>query len=502
MQQQDSLAVERKRQRLERISYASSAPPKMRGKRWRPSKLLGRIGKDDTLELRDTTFGRLAVGLISALEGDFQKRCVYEWFYATLDEPYFRRNVFQERISALEESQGCSIGKHQRLTRFEWSLVRQMMGCPRRFSAAFLDKERQDLQRYRDEVRGIQRGEPRTLDLKSFPYQVWSGLEVGVRVTGIYRKGKELKLATGAVLGIDKQKHEHQVLWDVPHLGVTTCPDYELRPAVPIEVASLPGSVVTFPAAPEGPSGILDTFTGLRTAVNWKNVGDAVEVEVNGKGEHPFKAAGGAFQASPVAQSRLEAMARVLALLDRKETLIAEVRHLNQLAEKRGESVKLDKSFKDAMSWLLSTLSQTNKALGPPRHQMRKEFLESPIEQSSTRGDTITGQIIPEAGWQNEFANRWLHSSKLLLEQLHSAQLEELSIETQLTDKILHQASIGISLLLAIRNCAEMCLSPSDINSALDALMQRLAPSFELNQDVFKQVKSLVSLMKAGCTQR
>ena len=468
--------------------------------------MLSRVGKIEANALAASKVGKLALALVKGLDGGFRTRCIFEWFYSSLDEAYFMHNDFELRVDALA-LQGISLEKWQRLTRFEWAVVRQKIGCPRRFSAAFLRDERKDLERYRRDVRGIQNSKGETGKQQKFPYAVFHRLEVGMRVTAVRWSHSDGELSTGVILTVDHEKNEYQVQWDIPRLGVTYCQDFDIRPSSTKKIF-VPGDgveIVTHATAASS-SGILDT--GLRGSAAWvekttvnttstsKTVGVDME-EDDGKEQSAEDRRG-----APRSMQSLKPMADVLAILDRKEVILAEIKHMNEQVKKLGPQESLSKDFKNAYAWLLDTLSLTNTALEPALQLMRETFLDNPKDVTllALDGENKSATVLDAR--QREFADRWLLSSKVLVEQLHSAQLQRSQTSSTLNADVLNNAGCGISLLLAIRHCAEMYTSPSDVSLGIDAIVHRLQPKFEFNQDVFKEIVSLASLIKAGCTPR
>ncbi len=76
----------------------------------------------------------------------------YEWLYSNLDRPLLlSENDF--RICLRENFPNV---KTRRLTRAHWSLLRRLMGKPRRCSAAFFDEERRSLNEKREKIRTLQ----------------------------------------------------------------------------------------------------------------------------------------------------------------------------------------------------------------------------------------------------------------------------------------------------------------------------------------------------------
>ena len=75
--------------------------------------------------------------------------------------------------------------KTRRLTRVQWCKVRRLMGKPRRCSHAFLAEERQELERKRECIRGLQHSkmvDPDSLKIlptEDIPMQLTIGAKVG-----------------------------------------------------------------------------------------------------------------------------------------------------------------------------------------------------------------------------------------------------------------------------------------------------------------------------------
>ncbi len=72
----------------------------------------------------------------------------FEYFYSGIDKPYFEKNELQECLTSLGIPYKC-------LRRADFILIRKAIGKPRRFSAKFLEEERQKLKRYREISRDL-----------------------------------------------------------------------------------------------------------------------------------------------------------------------------------------------------------------------------------------------------------------------------------------------------------------------------------------------------------
>ena len=79
-----------------------------------------------------------------------------EFMYPTIDRGFFAYNEF----AAMLRVRGVT---HERMRRHDWVRLRRTMGRPRRFSKAFVQQERNRLQRFRGIVRDAQVGEVRFL---------------------------------------------------------------------------------------------------------------------------------------------------------------------------------------------------------------------------------------------------------------------------------------------------------------------------------------------------
>uniref|UniRef100_A0A0A9BY22 DIRP domain-containing protein n=1 Tax=Arundo donax TaxID=35708 RepID=A0A0A9BY22_ARUDO len=79
----------------------------------------------------------------------FRRWCAHEWFYSTVDYPWFFNNEFVHYLNH------AKVSHLSRLTRSEWSTIRSSLGKPRRFSDHFLAVEKEKLEDYREKVRKI-----------------------------------------------------------------------------------------------------------------------------------------------------------------------------------------------------------------------------------------------------------------------------------------------------------------------------------------------------------
>lgn len=132
----------------------------------------------------------------------------------------FERNEFAEKALKL------GIPLHARLTRRQWAAVRRKISPkPRRFSRAFIREQLQQRNKYRRQVRRIQR-DPSLLDVSSFPYNVPWPIAVGRTVTAYSRK--YLVLHRGMVLAFDYKTATYVIKFEGREFGCEVCPDSEV----------------------------------------------------------------------------------------------------------------------------------------------------------------------------------------------------------------------------------------------------------------------------------
>ncbi|KAA3485308.1 protein ALWAYS EARLY 3 isoform X2 [Gossypium australe] len=156
--------------------------------------------------------------------------CAFEWFYSTIDYPWFAKREFVEYLDHV------GLGHIPRLTRVEWGVIRSSLGKPRRFSEQFLKEEREKLNQYRESVRrhyaelhaGIGEG---------LPTDLARPLSVGQRVIAVHPKSREIH--DGSVLTVDYSRYRIQ--FDSPELGVEFVMDVDCMPLNPME--NLPASL-------------------------------------------------------------------------------------------------------------------------------------------------------------------------------------------------------------------------------------------------------------------
>ncbi|KAL4311611.1 hypothetical protein GQ457_01G030910 [Hibiscus cannabinus] len=162
--------------------------------------------------------------------------CIFEWFYSTIDYPWFAKREFVEYLDHV------GLGHIPRLTRVEWGVIRSSLGKPRRFSEQFLKEEREKLNQYRESVRRHYT-ELRAGIGEGLPTDLARPLSVGQRVIAIHPK--TWGIHDGSVLTVDYSRYRIQ--FDSPELGVEFISDIDCMPLNPLE--NLPASLLRQNAA-------------------------------------------------------------------------------------------------------------------------------------------------------------------------------------------------------------------------------------------------------------
>ncbi|KAL5110310.1 hypothetical protein TcWFU_004828 [Taenia crassiceps] len=161
----------------------------------------------------------------------------YEWLYSNLDRPLLlSENDF--RICLRENFPNV---KTRRLTRAHWSLLRRLMGKPRRCSTSFFEEERRSLNEKREKIRTLQATRSVQLEfLRDLPddMHVPMPLIIGTRINARVRFPTD-GLYPGKVDAIDSLRHCYRVTFDRPNLGTRSIPDYEVISIDPQETIPL-----------------------------------------------------------------------------------------------------------------------------------------------------------------------------------------------------------------------------------------------------------------------
>ncbi|KAL9410355.1 hypothetical protein AB3S75_044171 [Citrus x aurantiifolia] len=174
--------------------------------------------------------------------------CVCEWFYSTIDYPWFAKREFVEYLDHV------GLSHVPRLTRVEWGVIRSSLGRPRRFSEQFLKEEKEKLNQYRESVRNHY-SELRSGTKEGLPTDLARPLYVGQRIIAVHPRTREI--CDGSVLTVEHSRY--RVQFDKRELGIEFVQDIDCMPLNPLE--NMPASL-TRPNVAFGK--YMDNFTELQ----------------------------------------------------------------------------------------------------------------------------------------------------------------------------------------------------------------------------------------------
>uniref|UniRef100_A0A6A7G3S1 Protein lin-9 homolog n=1 Tax=Hirondellea gigas TaxID=1518452 RepID=A0A6A7G3S1_9CRUS len=152
----------------------------------------------------------------------------YEWFYANIDQPLFLgRNDFEQVLR-----EAFPQLKTRSVTRRQWSLIRRIMGKPRRCSKAFFSEEIASLAKRRQVLRLLQQRKitdvAQLRDLPfTLPHHIPCQLVIGTKVTARIRY-PENGLYMGRVDAVDTSNNTYRVTFVRNGIGTHSIPDHEV----------------------------------------------------------------------------------------------------------------------------------------------------------------------------------------------------------------------------------------------------------------------------------
>ncbi|XP_051214162.1 protein ALWAYS EARLY 3 isoform X2 [Lolium perenne] len=305
--------------------------------------------------------------LSHCLSSRFLRRwCMSEWFYSAIDYPWFAKSEFVEYLNHVK------LGHVPRLTRVEWGVIRSSLGKPRRLSKQFLHEEREKLSQYRESVRqhyaelqsGVREG---------LPTDLARPLAVGQRVIACHPKTRELH--DGSVLTVDLDRC--RVQFDRSELGVEFVMDIDCMPLHPLE--NFPESLRRqnivnkyYRSFPEVKFEDRSREYGGGGAAKFVPNGDTFDSVAHAKntGNESTVAAQQAMYSQPCTLSQLQereadirALADLSRALDKKATLLVELRHMNEEVsgkQKDGETIRDLEHFRKQYAMVLVQLRDSN----------------------------------------------------------------------------------------------------------------------------------------------
>ena len=167
----------------------------------------------------DATYASWSSQLVHCLSGSGRNMARYEFFYSDLDRSWFNHDKFAADVAR------SGIPKDARLSRSEKSLVRRgIKGRPRRFSSRFAKSQIDELNKYRERARKVQRGDTSQDD--GFPYDVVEGPRIGSTVSALNKRARIIH--RGVVLNKHPGSNGYLIQFERKDLGYEFCPDTEV----------------------------------------------------------------------------------------------------------------------------------------------------------------------------------------------------------------------------------------------------------------------------------
>ncbi|KAK3012841.1 hypothetical protein RJ639_008620 [Escallonia herrerae] len=324
-------------------------------------------------------------GMLSCPLSSYMVRrwCTFEWFYSSIDYPWFAKREFDEYLSHVR------LGHIPRLTRVEWGVIRSSLGKPRRFCENFLHEEREKLKQYRESVRKHY-SELRAGVREGLPTDLARPLSVGQRVIAIHPKSREVH--DGRVLTVDHDKCRIQ--FDRPELGVefvmgshgpklgmvgfVLSQDIDCLPLNPLE--NMPEAlrrqnipIDRFSARTSAGYTLSEHLEDVESAMNTKSAKRDMIYASMAKPEDIVNAPQVSY-GQPCSlvhiharEADIFALSELTCALDKKEAILMELKHVNNDLLKRqntGDSfLKDSEPFRKQYAMLLQQLKEVSSAL-------------------------------------------------------------------------------------------------------------------------------------------
>lgn len=369
--------------------------------------------------------------------------CRCEWFYSYIDRGFFSHNDFEECLKVILK------GYVEELSMQEWRAIRALMGKPRRFSAAFVQDERQRLYKYREAIKVLQQGKVLPSNFHDMlPYinmnlgNVSSRLMVGQRVLAVHPKVGQVK--SGIILTLDSNRYHVQ--FDAHELGVCFISDTQL---VPIYTGEEPKVEAQLYSVPERPAN-RDRF---KAGVN------------------------------------IYAMSFILKLLERKEALLELLKTFNlECADhmRKDPSWRPDSDFQQQYAWIGVCIQAINVAISPVLDVFRLRA-QTPIP------DPISVRPFELALKQTSHLDQLRSAANALLsekeEDLHNKQLS--LQETQRMQEFLKKS---LMLMFALEQFKKD-KTEKGWNSVTE-LLEDLTPACESNRRRYDQLVTAVEELR------
>ncbi|ETV99787.1 hypothetical protein, variant [Aphanomyces invadans] len=414
-------------------------------------------------------------------------------FSATIDNEFFAHSEFHDCLVQM------NMGHFQHAKRTEWSAIRGSMGHPRRFSATFLNEERQKLLRYRNVVRYAQRMNEFPVDIR-FPYKIYSPLSVGAPVRVLHPKTHQTCVGVVCAVHILDNAYEVMVTY-TDHKEILRCPDTSVMLRQHVSNDANNATMATY----HRPS-----------LLYWQQAPPPVPNEVS-----PLPS-GSQREPAPAESDACLAMCAVTALLHRKEQLLMHLSRMNDKAASMSSAlapVTLVSGndivqFQSQYAWVLVNLDMTNHMLTTALYRMQLSDHHEDLSADPTPYPLFQGTDGADAALniqQLEWAHQYIHAAHERSRDLVASTIRRLTVDERCNDSIQVPQLTTSELIMSCMDlvltlqCAvvkmttgdQMPLSAMVVHKLLDRNLELLKPRAQANMSLYHEIVQSVQVLKS-----
>ncbi|OMJ86765.1 hypothetical protein SteCoe_11618 [Stentor coeruleus] len=389
----------------------------------------------------------------SPISPKFLQWCKAEWFYSYIDKGFFEYNEFEEALKVLK------VNEIEVFTKYEFQVIRNALGRPKRFSANFIAQERKKLTKCREAMKVLQQG--KVLPLAYHDMLIYikinqsnpsSRLMVGQKVLAVHPSTRELR--SGSILTLDSSRYHIQ--FDRPELGVAPVTDSQILPLITESLK---------PCEIEEPATFVYKPVQEREVISSSFVIEGFKAGVN-----------------------IYAMAFLLKLLERKEALIELLKQYNaEFAENMNKhsTWRPDYDLQQQYAWICVAIQAINTSISKVLEIFRLRNRPPPQQVVTIEQDNKIEQI-------RDAAMSILMDQELEQRPSQFSENEHLRIQEFLKNGVV---LIGVMDLMIKDNDYSLV-------KHLDENLTLLSPACESNKVKFEEVCRLVDQIKNKITNR
>ena len=433
----------------------------------------------------------------------------FEFFYSAIDRSWF----MSDGLDAL--ARHCGIPPKAKLTRREWSVLRSMLGRPRRLSLAFLREQRAKLEAHRQRSRasysmGTSEGNVEGSESRHEMEHLPGVIPVGARV--VARHPTTRALHDGSILTLGA--NSYRVQFDRQELGVELVRDIDVMPVEPW---------VCLPPA------MLERRREL--VLNGRVVIDGMPV-VPPQKEDQTQPPVVIEPSGPIPD--VGSMAKLMAALDRKEAILSQLRAMNDEAAAGvhtvpgGSQGTLSPAFVQSYADLTHRLEEMSRLVQEHMDAVEKgPGVTFAVELCQAAAATTS--VLPAAlqyspvtplvlqTWAQHEATEVVNASmkKLDLGKTHEGRSEEGQVKEPAEEPLGIDGSgpkdddLGplrpmiegaIQTMLVLKAGADRIVPANSVASALNDAVLSVKPKSVANAGVYTEVEHIIAQIKQSLT--